>query len=203
MQAKIDALAKTGAKEIVMMHDDCYGAYTTKALEYGIEVPFKITHYIEYLRNYVRDNKDKVSPLNMKIAYQKPCSSHYTPWIEKDLDELFQLIGVERVARKYDRKNPLCCGSPVSPHIGNQKGENYKQMNINDAIAHKAEAMVFMCQYCDLQMRDEVAQAGLTPIFLTNLVRMALGEKLSEHPAGLGDSREPIQMAVQIVKGLL
>ena len=25
-----------------MFHDDCYGAYTTKAMEYNIDVPFKV-----------------------------------------------------------------------------------------------------------------------------------------------------------------
>ena len=43
----------------------------------------------------------------------------------------------------------------------------------------------------------------LASIFLTNLARMALGEEPSFHPAGLGDDRENIVAAVQIVKGLM
>jgi hypothetical protein len=43
----------------------------------------------------------------------------------------------------------------------------------------------------------------MEPIFLTNLARMALGEKPSFQPAGLGDDRELIVGAVQIVKGLM
>jgi Fe-S oxidoreductase len=203
LQAKIDALAETGYDEIVMFHDDCYAAYTTKALEYGMNVPFKVTHYVEYLRDYLKAHPEKVQPLNMKIAYQQPCSSRYSPWMDTIMDELFSLMGVERVQRAYDRKHALCCGCPISPHLGNEKGEEVKSKNIKDAKEHDASAMVFMCPYCALQLREEVDQAGLEPIFLTNLVRRAIGEKVTGQPAGLGDDRELIVGAVQIVKGLL
>lgn len=201
LKQKVDALARTGFEEIVMFHDDCYGAYTTKAMEYKITVPFRVKHYVQYLRDYLKEHPERVTPLNMKIAYQRPCSSRYTPWIEHDLDELFLLMGVERVRRTYDRRDALCCGCPVSPHLGSEAGKKYKEINIEDAKASGAEAMVFMCPFCALQMREEVAEAGLEPIFLTNLARMALGETPSLHPAGLGDDREFIAAAVKIVNG--
>lgn len=203
MQAKIDALAATGYPEIIMFHDDCYGAYTTKALEYGIPVPFTVKHYAEYLVDYLKAHADAVKPLGIKVAYQQPCSSRYTPWIDAVIDELFALTGVERVARQYDREDALCCSCPVSPHLGNAVGEAFKNRNIEDAVAHGAQAMVFMCPFCALQMREEVQAAGLQPIFLTNLARLALGETLSAQAAGLGDDRPMIVGAVQIVKGLL
>ncbi len=203
LQRKVDALAATGYPEIIMFHDDCYGAYTTKALEYGIDVPFKVVHYVEYLRDALRERRGRLKPLGWKIAYQQPCSSRYTPWMDRCVDELFELVGVERVARSYDRLDALCCGSTVSPHLGPEMGEVHKARNIQDALDHGARAMVFMCPFCALQMREEAARAGLEPVFLTNLARMALGEKLSAHPAGLGDDREPIAAAVKIIKGLL
>jgi Fe-S oxidoreductase len=201
LAAKISALTETGFNEIVMFHDDCYAAYTTKAIEYGISVPFKVKHYIEYLKDYLIAHKEEIRPLNMNIAYQQPCSSRYTPWMDAHLDELFELCGVKRVQRKYDRRDALCCGSPVGPHAGAEFCAEFKSKNIADAKENHADAMVFMCPFCALQMREEAAEAGLEPIFLTSLVRMALGESLSGHPAGLGDDREMIQAAVKIVKG--
>jgi len=203
LQTKVAALAATGYDEIIMFHDDCYGAYTTKALEYGIPVPFKVKHYAEYLVDYLKAHAERVKPLQMKVAYQQPCSSRYTPWIDAVIDDVFARVGVERVARQYDRTDALCCSCPVSPHLGNAVGEQYKALNIADARAHGAEAMIFMCPFCTLQMREEVNAAGLEPIFLTNLVRMALGETLSTQAAGLGDDRAMIVGAVQVVKGLL
>ncbi len=198
---KIAALADTGMDEIVMLHDDCYGAYTTKALEYGIPVPFKVTHYVEYLLEYLKASPP-VHPLGMKIAYQQPCSSHYSPWIDQCLDELFLLVGVERLDRQYDRSNALCCGCPVAPRFGHHVSEGHKNKNIQDAVCHEADAMVFMCPFCTMQMRDEVHAAGIEPVFLTSLVRMALGETLPFHPAGLGDDRDFIRDTVKVIKGL-
>lgn len=203
LQQKIDALAQTGFTEIIMFHDDCYAAYTTKAMAYRMAVPFTVTHYVEYLRDSLQALRDQIVPLNIKIAYQRPCSSRYSPWLDEVLDELFSLCGVERVNRMYDRTNALCCGCPVSPHLGHQVGRGYLKRNIQDALDHGAEAMVFMCPFCAMQMRDEVADTGMTPVFLTNLARMALGESLSSHPAGLGDERNEIVAAVKIVKGLI
>ena len=94
-------------------------------------------------------------------------------------------------------------GEPLSPHLGHEAGEANKSRNIQDAVDSKAEVMVFMCPFCALQMREEVQMAGLEPIFLTNLARIALGEALPTQGSGLGDDREDIKMAVRIVKGLL
>ena len=203
LQAKVDALAETGFDEIIMFHDDCYGAYTTKAMEYNIDVPFKVKHYVQYLVDYLEEHADSITPLNMKIAYQQPCSSRYTPWIDESIDKLFKLVGAERVAWQHDRRDALCCSSPISPHHGHEAGEANKSRNIQDAIDSKAEAMAFMCPFCALQMREEVHQAGIEPIFLTNLARMALGEEISGQASGLDDDREDIAMAVKIVKGLM
>ena len=198
---KIEALASTGFGEIVMFHDDCYAAYTTKALEYGISVPFRVKHYVEYLKDYLIAHKEEIVPLKRNVAYQQPCSSRYTPWMDAHLDELFDLCGVSRVRRKYDRTNAICCGSPIGPHLGTEACAEVKAKNIADAKSYDADALVFMCPFCALQMREEVAEADLEPIFLTNLVRMALGESLSSGPAGLEDDRDNIKTAVQIIKG--
>ena len=41
IQKYIDSLASLNKEEVVLIHDDCYSTATTKAREYGIEVPFR------------------------------------------------------------------------------------------------------------------------------------------------------------------
>ena len=100
-QKFIDNIAGLG-KEVVFIHDDCYAMAHAKVEDYGITVPFKIMHIFDYLRNYLRNHQDSIIKLNMKIAYQRPCASRYTPEKDVFLDEILQLIGVERASRKYD-----------------------------------------------------------------------------------------------------
>jgi Fe-S oxidoreductase len=185
LQAMVDNLAKSGAKEIVFVHDDCYAALKGIAPEYGIKVPFRPVHLFEYLRDYLKENKSKVRKLDMKVAYQRPCASRYTP--EKDylVDEIFDLIGVERVKRQYDGIDAICCGGEVAgPGLKlfprGKNFEPFREKNINDAKDHGAEAMVYLCAMCFATLNKKVREAGMKNFMISDVCRLALGEKLSE-----------------------
>jgi len=173
-QEFIDRLAAIGCPEIVFLHADCH-AMLNKLPEYGIDVPFKATHLIEYMRDYVKAHPERVSPLNRKIAYQRPCVSRYSPEIEPVLDDLFQRIGVGRVERTYDRESALCCGGLFS-RIYPDRIKPLMAANLQDATENRAEAMVFLCPLCMATLAKGANEQGLKPIFITQLVRMALGE---------------------------
>mgnify|MGYP000156111562 CR=1 FL=1 len=189
-QKFVDNLAKVvrevGAKEVICYHDDCYVMLANKVKEFGIQLPFRPVHIIEYLRDYVKEHQDEVEKLNMKIAYQQPCASRYTFEKDKMLDELFELIGVERVKRKYDRLNALCCGGAMAgmSTIPKETVEEWRMKNIMDAKENGAEAMVFLCPLCALSLRSRAKAQGLEPYMLSNLVRLALGEELTYGGAG-------------------
>jgi Fe-S oxidoreductase len=182
----VDNLAASGAEEIICYHDDCYVVLADKAKEFGIDVPFKVTHIIEYLRDYVRKNSDRINKLHIKVAYQQPCASRYT--FEKDsiLDELFDLIGVTRVERKYDRMNSLCCGGAMGAmeDVPKEVLNGWRMKNILDAKEAGAEAFVFLCPMCALSLRNRSKAEGLEPYMLSNLVRRALNEELVHGGAG-------------------
>lgn len=173
-QRFVDSIASIGADEVVFLHADCY-AMLSKMDDYGIEVPFKAIHIIEYMRDYLKANPDKVTPLDRKIAYQRPCASRYSPEIEPVLDELFELMGVERVARKYDRESALCCGGLFS-RIYPERIKPMMAGNIGDAVEQGAQAMVFLCPLCMTTLSGAASEKGMKPIFISQLARMALGE---------------------------
>ena len=63
--------------------------------------------------------------------------------------------------------------------------EKFKNLkNIIDAKAVGAESMVFLCPMCALALRKSAKAEGLEPYMLSNLVRLALGEKLTHGGAG-------------------
>lgn len=170
----VDNIAAVGADEVVLYHDDCYALLASMVKDYGIEVPFRPVHIIEYLLERVRENENKVEPLGLRVAYQQPCASRYTPWKDEWLDELLQLIGVERVEREYDRKFALCCGSPMVPR-DREKANAIKMRNIQDAVEHGARAMAYLCPLCVLNLRKRAAGAGMENYHIIELVNKALG----------------------------
>jgi len=174
-QTYMDNLGKLNKEEIVFVHDDCYTMVVKKAPEYGIPVPFKPVHIVEYMVDYLKKHKNSISKLGKRIAYQRPCISRYTPEKESFLDEFFELIGAERIARKYDRKNALCCSFGLR-ETDPERGSKIMERNLSDAIEYGADAMVFLCPGCYWLASDACEKRGLAAIFITDLCRMALGE---------------------------
>jgi len=186
LQSMVDNLAASGAKEIVFVHEDCYAVLTDIATEYDIELPFRPIHLFEYLRDYLKKHTDRISKLNLRVAYQRPCASRHTPReIENVLYEVFDLIGVERVVRQYDGVNAICCGVEVAGP--NKKlfprGKNFepfRDKNVKDAKNSGAEAMVYLCPLCFQTLSGKARALGMKNYMVTDLCRLALGEKLPE-----------------------
>jgi Fe-S oxidoreductase len=56
-----------------------------------------------------------------------------------------------------------------------QKASEVKLHNIADAVKHGAEAMVFLCPMCLLNLRKLCQENGIKPIFITELCNQSLG----------------------------
>jgi hypothetical protein len=173
-QKVIEGLAVLG-KDIVYIHNEGYVLAHVKAKELGIDVPYKYMHLFEYMLDYLRNNQNDITKLKKKIAYQPNCAVRWIPEQDVWLNEIFELIGVERVSRKYEGLNALCCGGPALA-VNKELAMNIQNDNIKDAIDNHAEAMITICPMCDTVLRDQTSKAGLPKIFITDLCRMALGE---------------------------
>jgi Fe-S oxidoreductase len=170
----VDSIKSLQNQEVVFLHADCH-AMIAKMPEYGLEVPFKAIHIIEYMRDYLKKHQGDITPLRKRIAYQRPCASRYSTEIEPALDELFELAGVERVMRRYDRESALCCGGLFS-RIDPERINPLMDANLVDAKEAGAEAMVFLCPLCMVTLGAKAMEKGMKPIFITQIARMALGE---------------------------
>lgn len=183
LHTMVDNLAKSGAKEIVFVHDDCYGLIKGLAPEYGVEIPFRAVHLFEYLRDYLQEHRDRIKKLDMKVAYQRPCASRYTPEKDALLDDIFEIIGLTRVSRSYDEINALCCGVEVAgPNLKLfPRGKNYEPFrvkNVKDAKDHGAEATVYLCPMCFATLNKKVRDEGMKNFMISDICRLALGEEL-------------------------
>jgi Fe-S oxidoreductase len=171
----VDRLALSGAKEVVCFHDDCYAMLAKLAPDYGITVPFRPVHLSEYLVERLTAGRDRLKPLNLKVAYQRPCASRFTPEKEHYIDELFKLTGVTRVTRTYDREEAMCCAG-VKFMLGKGDPKPDQQENIRDAREAGAQALVCLCPMCMHSLAGTAAEEKMPLVFLGDLARMALGE---------------------------
>jgi Fe-S oxidoreductase len=174
-QGFVDHLAATGAEEVILLHDDCYGMLVDRCPQFGIEVPFRPVHLVEYLQRYLEEHRNEINPLGLRVAYQRPCSSRMSPGKEQSVDAVLDLIGVDRVERRYDREDCLCCGMLVGM-FNAELGTEIRRRNVDDAVEAGAQAMGYLCPMCRRGLGDEAKGRGLENYHIIELVRMALGE---------------------------
>ena len=195
----VENIARHNVKEVICAHDECYGMFTLYASAIGLEVPFKPVHLFEYLYDRLRELKEEIKPLNIKAAYQRPCSSRLSSDKFHFVDDIFNLIGVESVPREYTGKKALCCGAAIKDQAreGRSQLAVYIQSeNIADMVKAGAEVCAFNCPYCFETLAEQVAQKGIKPVFLSDLCRLAIGEKPRDYGMHL-----PLEMRGEIVLG--
>jgi hypothetical protein len=168
---------KLGVKEVICLHDECYGTYTSIAQAYGIEVPFKPVYYMDFLLARLRELKDRIVPLNVKVAYQRPCSNRLIPEKHRLVQEIMDLIGVEVPERKYQGENSLCCAEIIRSVAGYKLADDIQRRNIDDMLEAGAEYCVFNCPACQSSLSEKVTKKGLRPVHIIDLCKTAIGEK--------------------------
>jgi len=173
----IDNFVKLGVKEVICLHDECYGTFTSIAPAYGLKVPFKPIYYMDFLLQRLRELKDKIKPLNIKAAYQRPCSNRLIPDKHRLVREILKLIGVELLDRTYQDENALCCAEILRSISGYKLANDVQQRNIADMVSVGAEYCVFNCPACQTSLSEKVSKKGLKPIHIIELCKMAIGEK--------------------------
>jgi len=175
----LENIRKQGIKELICLHDECYATFTSLAPAYGIDVPFKPIHYYEFLYNRLKELRDAIRPLNAKVAYQRNCSTRLVPQVDHFVDDIFQLIGVTRVAREYDKDNALCCAEIMRMGKGPVLADDLQKRNIDDMVHSGSEYCVFNCPACWDSLAEKVAKKGIKPIHMIDLCKLAIGEKQS------------------------
>ena len=160
---------------MVCFHDDCYSLLASLAPEYGIDVPFRPVHLAEHLAGRLEAAGDRLRSLGRAAAYQRPCASRYTPAKEPFIDRVFELAGVRRVERAFDRENAMCCaGLKFMLNKGDPTED--QERNIEDARKAGAEALVCLCPMCLHSLSGAAGRLGMPLVFIGDLARMALGE---------------------------
>ncbi len=173
----IENFRKLSVKEVIFLHDECYGTFTVIAPAYGFELPFKPIYYMDYLLQRLTELKDRIKPLNIKVAYQRPCSNRLIPDKLELVKQILDMIGVELLERRYQGENALCCGEIIRAVSGYKLASDVQNKNVNDMLEAGAEYCVFNCPGCQVSLSEKVTKKGLKPIHLIDLCKMAIGEK--------------------------
>jgi len=171
-----DKLSESESKQLICYHDECFGAFSSWAPAYGIDVPFKVIYFYEYLFKQLKKKAHHIKRINAKVAYQRPCSNRLCPEQEHWVDNIFELIGVERVKREFDREQALCCGSILRMQGRDDLAHELQKKNIDDMVASGAEWCIFNCPFCGYTLSELIKERNIKPIMMLDLCNLAWGD---------------------------
>jgi len=160
---------------LVCYHDECYATFTSYAQAYGIEVPFTPVHLFDFIIERLTELKDRIIPLNIRAAYHRNCSNRLIPETHDRVDEIFQMIGVERVERQYEDDNTLCCGLSFDAQQRKDLARDTQKKILDDIQTSGATYCVYNCPMCLFTLQDKVRSINVTPILMPDLCQKALG----------------------------
>jgi len=171
----VEQVSQAGSAEVVCYHDDCYTLFKAIVPSLGIDVPFRPVSWPEFLYRRLTDLKGRIRPINATVAYQRPCASRYTPEKDQYVDRLFDLIGVGKPAREFEKQLSLCCGGAIVPRNW-EMADRLKHQNLRDAKDAGADIMVTLCPMCFANLRKRAPEHDLGIMTISDLCRLALGE---------------------------
>jgi Fe-S oxidoreductase len=169
-------MRNAGLEELVCFHDECYGGFTFLAPAYGMDVPFRSVHLYAYLAEKLKTLQHRISRLHARAAYQRPCSNRLIPETHGLVEEVFRLIGVDGVERRYDGQEALCCGSVLIMQGRDDLAEELQERNIRDMVDAGAQYCVFNCPMCFYTLGESVGKKGIRPVMMSDLCNLALDE---------------------------
>ncbi len=148
---------------------------------YGMEVPFKPVYYMDFLLERMTELQDRIKPLNIKAAYQRPCSNRLIPDKLHLVKEILDLIGVELPDRSLSgRKLPVLWRNSTVRFRVTSLPTTSSERNLNDMVQTGAAYCVFNCPACQGSLSEKVVKKGMQPVHIIELCKMAIGEKERE-----------------------
>jgi|YelNatPaOPRAMG01_1025707.scaffolds.fasta_scaffold06720_8 Fe-S oxidoreductase len=174
-----EALKKAGAKKVIVLSPHDYRTFKVDGPECDLSPDFEIYHILEFLAPLIKENKNKIKPLNKKVTYHDPCQlvRHIMPFsISEQPREILKLLGIEVVEMPRNRLNTYCCGAGGAVTFG------YPNVTKVTAKARLAEAastgvkeLVVSCPSCEGSLGPMSNEFGLSVENILILIQSAIG----------------------------
>jgi len=156
----LEAIEQSGASTVVTHCPGCYDTLKTEYPKLTGELPFKVLHITELMRNLIDDNRLKFkSKVEERVTYHDPCHlgriHHHR--VYDDSRAVLEAIGVKLVEMKRTREESWCCGAggglkSAFPDLALKVAKK----RIAEAEETGAKYLVTACPFCLRNLKDAV-----------------------------------------------
>jgi Fe-S oxidoreductase len=176
-EQNVDAVRKTGAREVIFSCPECYYMFKRVYPELLGELGFEVV----FIQNLLAERADDLDlkPMKAKVTYHDPCRLSKSDDI---IDEPRSLLGavpeVELIEMERRGKDSLCCGS--SNFVSCSRVNKRIQVDrLNEAIRTGAETLLTACPKCNIHlrcaMRDEDTSGSIEIMDLLSFLAESAG----------------------------
>ena len=153
-----------GIKKIVTLSPHAYNVMKNEYPKFGSSI--EVTHYIQLLRNIIKDKKLDVSKgLKARVTYHDSCFlGRYNGEYDAPREILQSIPGIELVEMQRNKENSFCCGGGQGNFYLDllHGGENSpSRIRIREAHETGAEILAVACPACMCMLNDAVKTEGL------------------------------------------
>jgi heterodisulfide reductase subunit D len=151
MRHNVEAVHKTGAKQLVATCPSCYHTWKHEyAHVLGEPLGFEVLHATELLADMAGRGRLKMSPLEGKVTYHDPCDLGRTSGIYDAPRAVIRAIpGVTLVEMEHHHEYSLCCGGGGDVEMADSElSAAVAKRRIQEAQATGAETLLSACQQC-------------------------------------------------------
>ncbi len=162
---------KSGIKTIVT---SCAGCYRTLKKDYeGLLGDIEIFHTIEFLDNYLEENKIELKKLDLKVTYHDPCHIGRHMKLYEAPRNILNKISTLIEMRTY-REGAMCCGAGGGVKKGfSDLSLEIAKNRIKEAEDTGVKTLVSTCPFCYRNLSDAIEALSLD-IKMVDLIELIL-----------------------------
>jgi len=141
----------------------CSGCFKTLKQDYPeLDKEVQILHSTEYLASRIKDHRQELAPVKMKVTYHDPCHlGRYMKIYEAPREILRSIPGLKLVEMSSSRELSRCCGGgggvkTAYPEISLAIAKT----RLKEAEATGADALITACPFCVQSLRAAAEATG-------------------------------------------
>ena len=175
----VEAIRKSGAKEVVMICADGYKAIKHDYPQFVGELGFEVIHSSELILRLLKENKIKFSKeidLGGKATYFDPCFlARGADIIDEPREVLKRIPGTQWVEMEGFGRYTYCCGRPIVASGSRETYAHAGEDRVKDALAVDAKTIITGCINCKQSLKSAAKRldAEINILDLVELVAQA------------------------------
>jgi len=165
MMHNIERVKSIGAKVMVATCPGCMRTWRDEYKHYTHqELPFKVLHATEFVRDLVRDGKIKLDPPKeeMTVTYHDGCDLGRNAKVYDAPRELLKMMpGITFIEHPESAETAVCCGAGGDMLMTNPEMAESIGQKRAASLAQVAPVAVTSCPSCKKQLKDTAKHAGV------------------------------------------